>query len=406
MEPVPSVERGFFPLDEELALLPGTLAPGVQEHLTHLATWMPFRRAAQMLTRLVGVQLSEATIRRQTEAVGAIAESLHTQASAQPASNVPSTCDPGPASRLVFSADGAYVGLLHGVWAEVRTLVIAEVGPHGRAHHLSYFSRKTEAERFAEVAEVETRRRGLVQAHQVCAVTDGAEWLQGLIDLHRPDAVRILDFAHAAQRFGQIAQAHEAAKQPLPDDWVSTQCHTLKHQGPAEVLERLHALPVVQDAMEHVQYLEKREALMQYPSYQADGWPIGSGIVESGNKVVMQARLKGAGMRWEDRHVNSMLALRTSVCNDRWDETWQQVSHERLQRRKHRRVQRASPRLAAVLSVIVRAWRQAHSPAHPIATICLSRPSEPAATLPGSSRPSASHPWKRTLACRPKLSAK
>ena len=406
MEPVPSVEQGFFPLDEELALVPGTLAPGVQEHLAHLATWMPFRRAAQMLTRLVGVHLSEATIRRQTEAVGAIVESLHTQASSQPDACVPSTCDPAPVSRLMFSADGAYVGLLHGVWAEVRTLVIAEVGPHGKAHHLSYFSRKTEAERFANLAEVETRRRGLVQARQVCAVTDGAEWLQGFIDLHRPDAVRILDFPHAAQRFGQIAQAYEAAKQPLPDDWIPIQCHTLKYQGPAEALEHLHALPVVQDAQEHVQYLEKREALMQYPTYQAEGWPIGSGIVESGNKVVMQARLKGAGMRWEASHVDPMLALRTSVCNDRWDETWQQVSQERLQRRKQRRVQRASPRLTAVLSVVVRAWRRAHSPSHPTATACLSRPSETAATLPSSSHPSASHPWKRTPACRPKLSAK
>jgi hypothetical protein len=39
-----------------------------------------------------------------------------------------------------------------------------------------------------------------------------------------------------------------------------------------------------------VAYLEKRESRMQYPQYQAHGWPIGSGMVESGNKVVMQAR--------------------------------------------------------------------------------------------------------------------
>ena len=36
---------------------------------------------------------------------------------------------------------------------------------------------------------------------------------------------------------------------------------------------------------------------MQYPTYQADGWPSGSGSVESANKVVVEARLKGAGMR-------------------------------------------------------------------------------------------------------------
>lgn len=62
---------------------------------------------------------------------------------------------------------------------------------------------------------------------------------------------------------------------------------------------------------------------MQYPSYQRQGWPIGFGMVESANKVVVQARLKGAGMHWSSQHVNPMLALRTTVCNQRWDEAWQ-----------------------------------------------------------------------------------
>ena len=45
---------------------------------------------------------------------------------------------------------------------------------------------------------METERRGVCQAKEVCAVQDGAEWIQGFVDLYRPDAVRILDFAHAA----------------------------------------------------------------------------------------------------------------------------------------------------------------------------------------------------------------
>jgi hypothetical protein len=36
---------------------------------------------------------------------------------------------------------------------------------------------------------------------------------------------------------------------------------------------------------------------MQYPTYQEAGWPIGSGSVESANKLVVEARLKGVGMR-------------------------------------------------------------------------------------------------------------
>ncbi len=69
---------------------------------------------------------------------------------------------------------------------------------------------------------------------------------------------------------------------------------------------------------EHVGYLCKRESLMQYPQCPEQGWPIGSGMVESANKVVVEARLKGAGMHWERQYINLMLTLHNAVCNERW----------------------------------------------------------------------------------------
>jgi hypothetical protein len=53
MGPAPAVGPVLFPLDEELALQPGSLTPRQQEHLAHLATWMPLERGAQMLDRLL-----------------------------------------------------------------------------------------------------------------------------------------------------------------------------------------------------------------------------------------------------------------------------------------------------------------------------------------------------------------
>lgn len=70
MESVPPVKVGFFPLDEQLGLVTGSLSPRSQEQLVHLATWMPFERAVQMLRRFTGVQISEATARRHTYHVG------------------------------------------------------------------------------------------------------------------------------------------------------------------------------------------------------------------------------------------------------------------------------------------------------------------------------------------------
>jgi predicted transcriptional regulator len=64
---------------------------------------------------------------------------------------------------------------------------------------LSYFSRMSEAESFQQEALGELHRRGVEKAKTVCAVSDGADWIQKWVDYHRKDAVRILDFAHAME---------------------------------------------------------------------------------------------------------------------------------------------------------------------------------------------------------------
>src|SRR5579872_6478984 len=107
MEPAPSVGRVFFPLDEELALLPGNLAPRQHEHLVHLASWMPFAQASSLLTLLVGVQVGKETVRRLTEHAGRHMEQAQTQAAKAPWPEDPNKIV--PAARLVMSADGAYV---------------------------------------------------------------------------------------------------------------------------------------------------------------------------------------------------------------------------------------------------------------------------------------------------------
>ncbi len=161
--------------------------------------------------------------------------------------------------------------------------------------HVSYFSRLTDAETFADVAEVEMRRRKVVQAERVCAVTDGADWLQGFIDLHRPDAVRILDFPHAAEHAAAMLQALEKAGLIFPAEMLQRCLHILKHRGPRPLLGMVNRLPThlseLQGVREHLGYLQKREALMQYPEFRQKGWPIGSGMVESANKLVVEKRV-------------------------------------------------------------------------------------------------------------------
>ena len=108
------------------------------------------------------------------------------------------------------------------------------------------------------------------------------------MDLHRPDALRILDFAHAAGYLSEIAELVRAAGTPLPQEWLTEQLHELKHQGPTAVLQEVRRLlqlhPHVADLEQKVSYLCKREQYMQDPRYQELGWPIGSGSLESANK--------------------------------------------------------------------------------------------------------------------------
>src|SRR5437763_3927892 len=180
--------------------------------LVRLATWMPYESARELLQDLMGIQVSKATARRATLQTGVAALAVCEVQEERLKREVPPA--PVGADKQALSADGAFVHLVGGEWAEVKTLVMGEVTCNKRGEvvtqHLSTFSRLAEAERFAEAALVETHRRGLEQAAEVCAVQDGAVWLQGLVDYQRADGVRILDLPHAADYVNAIGQVVQA----------------------------------------------------------------------------------------------------------------------------------------------------------------------------------------------------
>ncbi len=408
--------RDFFPLDEELQLLPGSLTPRAQEDLTHLATWMPFARAAQMLKRMQGVAVSEATARRQTEDNGGAYVIVQEAEVVRIEQELPEAPE-GPDKQLL-SVDGAMVPLVGGEWAEVKTLVLGvieePVMEQGEwkvhARELSYFSRLAEAEIFARLALVETHRRGVEKAGRVAAVSDGAEWEQGFIDYHRPDAVRILDFPHAGEYVGKIGTALWGEGKAETQLWLEKRLKQLKHKGPDELLPELRALtashPEIADLVGWLAYLEKREAHMQYPVYQEQGLPIGSGAVESGNKLVVEARLKGSGMHWAREHVNPMLGLRNAACSDRWDEAWPQISDHRRrlarQRRQIRREQRSAVATAVSSVANCSVLNTAPLPIVPEPSLAPVTPETNVTTQSQPRqpwRPPPDHPWRKYPAC-------
>jgi hypothetical protein len=302
-----------------------------------LGTWMPFRRAASELAWFCGAAVTGDTARRLAEAAGAALVAHETAEAERLAAERPAP----PAGPRVqqLSADGAMVPLVGGEWAEVKTAAIGEVTaarggdgePVVRTTGVSCFARLADHKAFGQLALVETHRRGTETAGTVVAVTDGAEWLQGFVDLHRPDAVRVLDFPHAVEHLNAAAQVCWGEGAPAAVAWLDQQAAELRGGDPDRVLAALRALPsdhapdptaAAAERDRVVAYLTKRRDQIAYARFRALGFPIGSGMVESANKTTVEQRLKGAGMRWARPSVDPMLALRCTACNDRWDQTW------------------------------------------------------------------------------------
>jgi len=118
--------------------------------------------------------------------------------------------------------------------------------------------------------------------------------------------------------------------------------------GEAEaVCQAVTELPVTQAAdpaeayrvMQQVaRYLRERLPQLAYADFLVAGYPIGSGVVESANKRVVEARLKGAGMHWTVPNANAVLALRGVLCSQRWEACWEPIVRQRRQARRRRPV--------------------------------------------------------------------
>ena len=160
------------------------MTPHGEETLVRLASWMPYAQAEELLQDLLGIQVSKATVRRATLQTGEAALAVDEQEEERLKQEVPQA--PSGADKQLLSGDGAMVHLVGGEWAEVKTLVLGEVSRTKRGEvstqHISTFSRLADAEHFLQASLVETHRRGVERAVEVCAVQDGAEWLQGLVD--------------------------------------------------------------------------------------------------------------------------------------------------------------------------------------------------------------------------------
>lgn len=383
--------RGFFPLDDRLGLLSCGYAPLLVETMVRLGARLPFGVVAEEMGRLFGVSVSADTVRRLTEEAGGVLAGIEERELDRLEQDAPDE-PAGPAVQQV-SADGCMLSLTDGRWTEVRTIAIGTVAEQAdgavRAEEITYCSRHGSADAFIRQATLPTYERGTRRAGTVAAVMDGAPWLQELISEQCPNAVRILDFPHAVGYLHAAAHAAFGQDSPEAEAWLDTWVPRFKTGEPEAVLAALRALPTPTSEAAPakgtaIRYLGSRMEQIRYAQFQEQGLPIGSGMVESAGKLVVEARLKGSGMHWAPRHLTPLLALRSRLCSGQWDSAWCAIQQRWRQQTRARQSQN-------------RRERQAHQVIEPLPAVTPSpRPPQPKLVVEG--RPTADHPWKRARA--------
>jgi hypothetical protein len=329
--------RGHCPRDGQLRLSAAGLTPGAEQATALAGALGSFAEAAtKVLPRLAGLRLAESTVERTAERAGqqlgqrlAAGETFgRARAWAWQPDAEGKTC-------AYVSGDLTGVGMqgANGAAADGRMAAVGMVynpGVPGQARYLAGLTGGLAA--LGEPLRRQGAQVGMDRADRWVALSDGGAGIEDFLRAHFPrvEAV-ILDFFHAAEHLGDWAKAWHPDDAGAAAQRAGEWCHRLKHEGGAAVLAALTALdvsgrsPAVQEAhRELVGYLTHQVHRMDYPSYRAKGWQIGSGPVESACKQVVGQRLKGSGMRWGEAGADAVCHLRALFRSEasQWDAFW------------------------------------------------------------------------------------
>jgi hypothetical protein len=160
-------------------------------------------------------------------------------------------------------------------------------------------------------------------------VGDGAKWIAAQMRKQFGEKAKYLvDFYHLSDYLGE---AGEAIKGKEGVKWLREQQARLKRNEAEKVLgelrgkqEGLEVEEINAPIRRCYRYLEERLGQVDYQGASEKGFPIGSGEIESGNKSVLQARLKIAGAWWKVENAEKMIGVRTNRTNQEWESYWKQ----------------------------------------------------------------------------------
>ncbi len=167
------------------------------------------------------------------------------------------------------------------------------------------------------------------EAQERVAVTDGAPWIRGQLQTRLPMVeVRILDYFHLMEHVGEAAVIGFGAGRLETMRWIEAVSKAALEEGVAGLLvairDTLRSLrsPAKREAFRKLeQYVANHAEMLDYPTYRARGFDIGSGPTESLCRT-LTTRLKGGGKRWDTPNAEALMALAALKHSRLWDTYW------------------------------------------------------------------------------------
>ncbi len=328
--------HGHCPRDTTLGAVGTDLSRGAVEVVALAGALSSFAEAAQKtLPKLAGLRVGESTVERTTERIGAdVGTRLAEGRTFGPKRHWQWSKDAEGKTVAYVSADATGVGMqgANGSAAEGRMATVGMIWNAQKPGQVRYVCGLTGGlSVLGQPLRNQGAQVGMGRAQRWVAISDGGAGIEDWLRLNFPrlEAV-ILDFYHVAEYLNEWAKAlhpDEAQAQDVARTW----CHRLKHEGGEVVLAELEQIDVsgrseaVQEAYRVVLvYFTNQVHRMDYPSYRANGWLIGSGPVEAACKQVVGQRLKGTGMRWGEAGADAVCHIRALFRSEKgqWDAYW------------------------------------------------------------------------------------
>ena len=318
---------------------------GIIKQAVWLSGLVPFEDAAQILQEVGQVQVSTSSVWRLTQKWGQRLKNLE-KAEQEQACRL---AEPGEVWRCVrrskgrmgLSMDGTMIYIRKEEWKELKVGCLFDVVQLGsvdavtkdrvelgHALHNSYVSHLGGPEEFGRKLWTEADRRQWYRAIDTQVVADGAPWIWNLVQDHFYDSHQVVDWFHAKEHLAAAAQGILGEGSSAAKRWLSEQ-ETALFQGHAEkiaqiICEAAEGRAQSETLLQHAGYFERNKRRMNYLDLRAEGWVIGSGMVESGGKQY-KARFCGPGMRWSRPGAENLLPIRTAILSHRFEQRWQTI---------------------------------------------------------------------------------